>query len=399
MTDLFTERKQRHFKRLMKYWRLVFNDHFVIALFFLFGALAYQYAQWLPTIQPHAWWGRPLVLIWMVVITQFGRLATLVEAPDPLVLLPQTSAANGYFEQAIRYSAWRASLISLAGLLVAAPLILRLGMLRPIVLVYVALAAVAIKLLWLYRARQGLNFGMKGTVAMQWGEPLVLWAVTLFAPLVGLALSVVLALVVRRRMVAGQVDWQKAIAKESQRLDSVYRFFNLFTDVPNLTGKIKRRRYLDPLTRWLAAGEGPWSYLYGHGVVRNTDVGNLVARLTLVAMVITYFTSLAWLNTVFALLFVYLVASQLMPFYQQYDQVVFTHLFPVDLAAKRLAFNRLMNRVMLVVAGLIVLASWSLGFAGFTWAHRGINLVLVAVEVWWLNRYYLRVRLKKSEEM
>ena len=37
MNNLFSKRRQRHFMLLLKYWRLVFNDHFVIALFFLFG--------------------------------------------------------------------------------------------------------------------------------------------------------------------------------------------------------------------------------------------------------------------------------------------------------------------------------------------------------------------------
>ena len=45
MSSLFKKRRQQHFLMLLRYWRLVFNDHFVIALFFLFGALAYGYAQ------------------------------------------------------------------------------------------------------------------------------------------------------------------------------------------------------------------------------------------------------------------------------------------------------------------------------------------------------------------
>ena len=40
MNKLFSKRRSQHFMLLLRYWRLVFNDHFVIALFFLFGALA-----------------------------------------------------------------------------------------------------------------------------------------------------------------------------------------------------------------------------------------------------------------------------------------------------------------------------------------------------------------------
>ena len=115
MRDLFIARKQRHFTQLLKYWRLVFNDHFIIALFFLFGALAYRYAQWLPTVTPAAWWVWPVMLVWLTLVTQAGQLATLVQPADPVVLLPQTSAAQGYFRAAFYYSAWRGILLSEAG--------------------------------------------------------------------------------------------------------------------------------------------------------------------------------------------------------------------------------------------------------------------------------------------
>ena len=34
---------------------------------------------------------------------------------------------------------------------------------------------------------------------------------------------------------------------EEQRLHQIYQFINLFTDVPEITAKVKRRRYLDPI--------------------------------------------------------------------------------------------------------------------------------------------------------
>ena len=70
MNRLFYERRQKHFLLLLKYWRLVFNDHFVIALFFLFGALAYGYAQLLPSIPPHNLWIKFLLVLIMMIVTQ-----------------------------------------------------------------------------------------------------------------------------------------------------------------------------------------------------------------------------------------------------------------------------------------------------------------------------------------
>ncbi len=43
------------------------------------------------------------------------------------------------------------------------------------------------------------------------------------------------------------LDWEKMVHVEEQRLHQIYQFINLFTDVPEITAKVKRRRYLDPL--------------------------------------------------------------------------------------------------------------------------------------------------------
>lgn len=397
MSALFKIRKQRHFNRLLKYWRLVFNDHFVIALFFLFGALAYSYAQWLPKVPVGAVWVRPVIVIWLVLVSQVGRYATLVEKADPIVLLPQTSQFTAYFNQAWWYSYWRSGVISLVGLAICLPLYWRVVPYRQSSLLCFILVTLLTKALWLLRSRQVISFGLLPQVAkiMQWTEPLVIWALTLCFPLMGLIVAVILLGATDWRVCQQPaINWRLATAVEMQRMDSVYRFFNLFTDVPSIQGKVKRRRWLSGLMNWLAKDEGPWSYLYGHGLVRNVDVGNLVMRLTLVAMVVTYFTTVPWLNTALMVLFIYLVATQLMPFYHQYDQIAFTHLFPVNQSEQRKAFEKLLTRVMIIVAILIVIGASSQGYGHFSLSHQGLNLVLAIVEVWLLNRYYLKIRIK-----
>ncbi|MBM6753929.1 ABC transporter permease [Lactobacillus alvi] len=399
MSALFKTRKQSHLTHLLKYWRLVFNDHFVIALFFLFGALAYSYAQWLPKVTTGAVWVRPLIVIWLVLVSQIGRLATLVEKADPVVLLPQTSQFNSYFKQAWWYSYWRAGIISLAGLAICLPLYWRVVAYHQVDLFYFILVALLTKALWLLRARQTISFGLKKlpqvTKIMQWTEPMVIWGLTIWYPLVGLIVAMILlGITLLRVRQQTEINWRLATAVEMQRMDSVYRFFNLFTDVPSVQGKVKRRQWLSGLINWLAKGEGPWSYLYGHGFVRNVDVGNLVMRLTLVAMIVTYFVTVPWLNTALMLLFIYLVATQLMPFYHQYDQIAFTHLFPVSASEQHQAFEKLLLKIMICVGFLIVIGASSIGHGHFSLSHQGLNLILAMVEVWLLNRYYLKIRIK-----
>ena len=253
-------------------------------------------------------------------------------------------------------------------------------------------AAAVLKWGWLKSAYQQLSFQRRGVAWWQWGLPLVGWSLSLVWPLVGLGFGLGCLLF---KKPAQALDWRHAVALEQQRMDRLYRFFNLFTDVPAVQGKIRRRKGLQGGVRWLQGGPSAWDYLYAQGLVRNVEVGNLVWRLTAVAMIVTYFVTIPW--PIPCCLVIYLPGRQPGdPLYHQYDQIVFPTLPPPSGNAKPVAFRRLMNRLLSVVAALIVVASWSLGWTSFVWWHAGGNLLLAGIEVWLLNRYYLKVRIKKK---
>ena len=402
MSNLFNKRRQRHFMLLLKYWRLVFNDHFVIALFFLFGALAYGYAQWLPQLGPHLWWSRWLLVAWFTILAQIGRLATLVERPDPVFLLPQVGHMQGYLRQAGRYSLTLAELITLAGAFVALPFALTTERLTTVTIVAVFLAAVLAKASWLQlaqgmisqqwvRQRRWLRWA-------QWGFPLVIALVTwLASPLAGAVLGVVVVAVTTYLFSPTKlmIDWRLAVKTEEDRMYSVYRFFNLFTDVPKVQGNVKRRTWANGLIRMLTVPGHPWSYLYARGLLRNTDISGIIIRLTLLAMVVVFLVPITWLNSALVVLFIYLIATQLMPLFDQFDGNVFTHLYPVTFAQRREDFSRLLGRVTILVALLIVVASLGMGA---NWQQFGLNLILAVIEVVLLTRLYFRARIKKLSE-
>ena len=402
MSNLFNKRRQRHFMMLLKYWQLVFNDHFVIALFFLFGALAYGYAQWLPQLGPHLWWSRWLLVAWFTVLAQVGRLATLVERPDPVFLLPMVGHMQRYLRQAGRYSLALGELMTLAGAFVALPFALTTERLTMVDVVSIFLVAMLAKDSWLRLAQ--------GMISQQWGQrrqwlhlaqwllPLVVAMVTwLVNPLWGLVLVIAIGANVDYFFSPTKltIDWRAAVKMEDDRMYSVYRFFNLFTDVPKVQGNVKRRPWANGLIRRLTVPGHPWSYLYARGLLRNTDISGIVIRLTLLAMVVAFVVPITWLNSALVVLFIYLIASQLMPLFDQFDGNVFTHLYPVPFAQRRADFSRLLVRVTALVAALIILAS--LGMT-LNWRQFGVNLVLAVIEVVLLTRLYFRARIKKLSE-
>ena len=397
MNNLFSQRRQRHFMGLLKYWRLVFNDHFVIALFFLFGALAYGYSQWLPQLNDHLWWSRWLLVLWFVLITQVGRLATLLKRPDPIFLLPQVRSISRYLKQATIYSMILGVLMVLTLSVIALPFALTTERLTTFDISLILITALITKVTWLWTARKAISIRWGAqrsrTIAEYWINPLIVWLVTwLVGPIWGLLVSAILlvAMTTYYRNVA--IDWRLAVRAEQDRMFSIYRFFNLFTDVPSVQGSVKRRKWATGLIKLLENDNHAWAYLYAHGFVRNTEVSGLVTRLTIVGMLVVFFIPVNWLNTVIALLFIYLVATQLMPFYEQYQNNVFTHIYPIDHEVRVKDFQRLLNRVIIIEMLLIVIASIG---RDLNWQRLGLNLVLGIAESYLLTKFYFQRRIKK----
>lgn len=397
MNNLFSQRRQRHFMELLKYWRLVFNDHFVIALFFLFGALAYGYSQWLPQLNDHLWWSRWLLVLWFVLITQVGRLATLLKRPDPIFLLPQVRSISRYLKQATIYSMILGVLMVLTLSVIALPFALTTERLTTFDISLILITALITKVTWLWTARKAISIRWGAqrsrTIAEYWINPLIVWLVTWFVgPIWGLLVSAILlvAMTTYYRNVA--IDWRLAVRAEQDRMFSIYRFFNLFTDVPSVQGSVKRRKWATGLIKLLENDNHAWAYLYAHGFVRNTEVSGLVTRLTIVEMLVVFFIPVNWLNTVIALLFIYLVATQLMPFYEQYQNNVFTHIYPIDHEVRVKDFQRLLNRVIIIEMLLIVIASIG---RDLNWQRLGLNLVLGIAESYLLTKFYFQRRIKK----
>lgn len=400
MNSLFKQRRQAHLLKLMKYWRLVFNDQFTIALFFMLGALAYTYAQWLKGLAPTMWWPRWILVIWFMLVIQVGRLATLIQPADEVFLLPQVDGMRRYLKQARWYSTIMGEIMSLALLAVSLPMVMIVVKVNSADLLAIFIAAAFSKLAWLELANARITLSWsryrRWLMTLQWVGPLmVALLIWLASPWLGLGMALIWWLAAWLILRHADLDWRAAVTMEQNRMYSVYRFFNLFTDVPSVQGGVKRRRWAGGLINWLTIKNHAWSYLYARGLVRNTEVSGLIWRLTLVGMLITFFVPINWLKILIVLLFIYLVAVQLMPFVEQYQNNVFTHLYPLSEEAQLQDFQSLIGKVMSVVAILLALAS--LGMT-LDWLSLLVNLVVGIGEVYLLVRFYFKKQLRKIQK-
>lgn len=398
MEKLYNKRRSQHFLLLLRYWRLVFNDHFMIALFVFLGALIWGYSQALGQLRPTIWWAKPVTILILLMLVQLGRLATLIKPADPVFLLPQSKAIDHYLQQAKRYSLVLAEVSVIICTIVVVPFLLAATATTQLQAVLIVVTVGLLKAAWmdfalndLYEKRRQLR---RTKVLSNWLVPLLVLTVTLMlSAVIGVSLAILWLIWGKYQLhqVNKQLlNWRLAVATENQRMLGVYRFFNLFTDVPAVQGTIHRRKYLDFMLRFLNRDKTVFSYLYARGLIRGTEISGLVVRLTVIGMVILFFVHAFWLNLVLFLLFIYLIKVQIMPFYWQYDNHVFTHLYPIKPQEKRRSFQRLMGKTIAIAAVLLWLAS---SITQLSLSALAIKLVLGGLEVWLLCGRYTTSRI------
>ena len=361
MSKLWRQRLAAHGKAQSRYLRRVFNDNFVIVLIVMLGALLYAYSNFVNHILYEPWL---MVLVGVILggSLLLGNLATMLQDADEAFLLPQLAAMRDYLGQASSYSMMLPVVIQVLLTIAAWPLMgggmpVSFWVVLPIVIgqVFFKWADMQIQFAQLYRA------------PLRFARPLLALlaaAVDVAALFISGWLALIVAFIVATavtiyatRSAAGQLDIHLAIQRENARMANIYRFYNLFTDVPGLGGVVHRRAYLDGLLKRMQ-GKTPntWRYLYTRGLLRSDEFGGLSLRLTLTGAVLILLCNNWWLALILGLVFIYVLGIQLEPLARRYDEIVFTHLYPVPASLRPQAWAQTVTPVLMcqaVVAGVV----------------------------------------------
>ncbi|PZL72462.1 multidrug ABC transporter permease [Enterococcus plantarum] len=404
MSGFFGIRLARHLKKMMKYMRYVFNDHFILVCVFLLGGLGFYYSQVLKTLPANFVWGRPIILIFWLALLQIGRIATLAEEADKVFILPKEPEMNRYLNRAIRYSFW----IPLVALFLLG------GMSMPLVVVSTGwafstffyfivmlgiLKASHLRLqkyeLYQISSREYYLWFLLWFITSLVAIVLSLYVVPIAGPLIALVQVVFFYILLNKKEQTVSLDWERMIQKEKNRMHRIYQFIHLFTDVPEISSSVKRRKFLDPLLGKIKkTSQNTYLYLYARSFLRGSEYSGLFIRLVLVAGVILFFLKEFWISMGVSVLFVYLIGFQLIPIYTQFDYMVMTHLYPVPDGQKKQAVSKLVT-VLLLVAALLFSVFVLIALPDL----KGGLMVVVAliVEVLLFAKFYVPYRLKKME--
>lgn len=382
---LFNRRRTRYIKEIMKYGRLIFNDHFVLLIFILVGAGGLAYSQYLDTVTQGLIQPRLLVGLLFFILASTGSTTLLLEPADQIFLLPKEEGFKEVFKELVT----RSTLESLlpVGLItfVTFPVFVSTTHAVPIDMAFIFLSLASLK---------GLNalyqlmpfFEMKDGTQK---KSQLIWFLVKLGTLIGLLFIHVKLTAIIILIVAGLVwfqfyneklylnklfNWERMITAEDQRMQKLYRFIGMFANVPNIQTPIKRLAWLDTTLDRLTKRHPTASYYYILRLaIRNTEYSLMILRATIVGAIILAFTNTIILSAVIVLLFLYIIGFQLLTLVNELKRVPLFQIYPISDEEKTKAVQQLIFQLLFIVSFLLAIASLNgVGIIGVTLVVLGI---------------------------
>jgi len=403
MKAFFQARLKKHQKRILRYMKYVLNDHFVLMMTFLLGGIGFYYSNWLKTLSPGYPLGSVLVLAIWIVSLHMGRFVSLAQPADQIFLLPKEKQMRSYLSAAFSYSCIFPFVVILLILAFTMPLVVVSTGNSFVTFFFYLLSLWGLKISHLEIQRMSIFQDMKKAKKNAYFLWIIFTLITLtisiwFQPILAAIISAIQIILFHKlcwQSMNVALDWEEMINEEQDRLHRIYQFINLFTDVPEIATKIKRRKYLDPLLARISfSQDNTYLYLYARRVLRGNEYSGLYLRLVILGGVLLYFVAEQWFALGIGVLFIYLIGFQLLPLYQQFQYVPLTKLYPVKKEQKLLAMQKLLFLLLIFCAVIFAGISW---FSLSDWNEGLIVTFAYLLMVLFFVKFYLPYRLKKMD--
>lgn len=352
---LWRERLGHTSQEMGRYLRYIFNGHLVVVMLFLLGTVAFYYQEWVKTIPPTF----PVALIMSVALVFFLTYSptyTFLQEADKIFLLPLEAKLTNYFFRSAILSAFVQSYLLLLILAALMPMYAQVngGEFQRFFLFFLLLALFKLfnvfirRFIFYYtetsvhRTDTFIRFCMNGLfLYLLFSDAPIAFSLALWVPMLFLFFYF------RRAVQNKGVKWEWLIEQEEKRKGSFYRLANLFTDVPQLKERVKRRRWLDWILSFIPYGhERTYTHLLVRTFLRSGDYFCLFIRLTVIGGIGIYFLPNGYGQLVLALLFLYLTGFQLTPLRLHHENNLFADMYPVAKALLEKSFNGLLLLVL-----------------------------------------------------
>lgn len=399
MNSLFNQRLQSHFTQMSKYLRYVFNDFFVIALMFIIGGIGYQYAMFIKHLQAGQCWEQLVLVVVILFVIQLNNLVTFVKRADFVFWLPKEKEFFAFLRSGLRYSKSLAVIVQIMAWFVMIPFIEKAMVTTNISAILLFLVTMVVLKMMILNFQMIDNYHhnhnlLNNKVFYRVIVPLVVVALATYinvyvGVIIGVAMLILSHLLVAK-LKQQSIDWQVVIEKTESHENSLNRFFNMFTDVENMQGAVRRRSYLDSLFKMFNGDV--YSVLYSRGIVRDKEISGLLTRVSILGAIIIGAIKLEWMAVLIALLFIYLIVFQLIPYFTNFEDNVFISLYPINFDQQVKSFTNVIGKIMILV--IIVLMVGSI----FMFNLLGSLMLLLALVIEWilLIKIYVPKKIKKA---
>ncbi|WP_243291452.1 ABC transporter permease [Bacillus sp. FJAT-47783] len=398
--DIWKNRLSEYLKELRTYLRYMFNDHLLFVMIFVVGGGAYWYQGWLRNI-PETFPAPFIIPLLFTFVVTFAHVRTLLKEPDIVFLLPLEKEFSTYFKRAFTYS--------------------YISQLYPLIIVTVIIVPLYVRVFSTSSSGLFILFGTLLLVKL-WNQA-VHWHLTHFPDRASQMSDVIVRFVInflfiyffivkahmftllmiiimvlywlyfKQMAKKKSVKWEFLIDEENRRQHTFYRIANLFTDVPKLKNKVKRRSWLDwTLAAFSYKQENTFFYLYARSFLRTGDYFGIFIRLLGIAVVIAFFIPLSFIGSVLlSATMLFLTSIQLVSLFKQHDILTVPRLYPVKHSLKQKSFLRLLFIILVIQEGLLTIAVMIQTTIGIGFIQLGINIAFAYILVYtYLSKRFVK---------
>ncbi|NKE05654.1 ABC transporter permease [Mesobacillus selenatarsenatis] len=359
--QLWKERFGTFAKETGSYLRYIFNGHLVIVVLFLIGTAAFYYQEWIKTLQPDfpaAW----IIALILAFVLTYSPIQTFLTEADKIFLLPLETRLHDYFKKSIAFSLSLQSYLLLLVLAVLMPLHVKIhgADFKSFFILLIALILIKwfnILIRWNVQYFIEKNVRLTDSILRFCINVVLLYFIFSGAQLifaaVPAAVLILLYFYYKKQAVDKGLKWEQLIEDEERRMNAFYRVANMFTDVPKLRDRTKRRKWLDWLVNVIPYRQDlAFSHLYLRTFARSGDYFGLLVRLSLIGGAALYFLTYGPGQILLALLFMYLTGFQLLPLWNHHQNKLWVGLYPVPENARKKSFTSLLLGIMIFQAAV-----------------------------------------------
>ena len=359
-TDLFKERFQAHMKLLNRYFRYIFNGHFMIALLFIIITIAIYYQAWLERLSPDF----PAALVLAVAlgfVVSYNPLQSFLKEPDKVFLIVKEKEMHTYFKYSLIYNYVFQLYMVLIVAAAVAPMFMEVYPNKTtkdfliVILMVLLLKASNLVMNWYMLQVQNVTIRRFDKVVRTLISLMIFYFLLQHSMLVIAAIILYCLLAVNNYFLIQKqagIAWETLIDNDQHRLASFYRFVSMFADVPHLTNQLKKRRMLGKLINRSVpfSHEATYAYLYRLSFIRSSDYLNMYIRLTVIGAIVIYFVPNIWFKLAFVLLFLYMTSFQMISLFHHYRTNIWIDLYPIEETLREQSFLMFLGRITIVQA-------------------------------------------------